>query len=322
MPVAARWIRFDRGRHQLETGTQVLHRARGNRVRRIRGKKPVLAFYRRGGTLETLARKRCRDQAAHRGPADLEALGPCPVGEKLQTARALAERNSQRRCQPCAVEPEHARCRRRGAEDAACRRRMEPALVMVARWQRERDPARHLVAGHDAREHVGARGAVQLARGQCCGNDGCARMQRSRGMRIVKIQRMRDHGVDQRGAGGRIPLGVGEHTGGALGKTHRPRHRQHGRRGLGVMAPAHHVPGQVQDQQARPAHNFRRQRGDADAGTEIGKLRSNFQGVLLCCGFYPEYFAGWFERIAASGAAGQRSGSRCPGKPRGSYRSV
>ena len=63
------------------------------------------ALERLGGALEALARQRRRPRPLHRGPADLEALGPGAVGQELQAAGALAQRDAERACTPLGISP-------------------------------------------------------------------------------------------------------------------------------------------------------------------------------------------------------------------------
>ena len=98
---------------------------------------------------------------------------------------------------PSGVEAEHAGRRRRRAERAAGGGRVEAAIVMLAGRQGERDPARHLVAGDDRGQHVGARGARHLARGQRRRDHRGAGMQRAGGVGVVEIERVAERAVEQ-----------------------------------------------------------------------------------------------------------------------------
>ena len=155
---------------------------------------------------------------------------------------------------------------------------MEAAVVVLAGGQREGDPAGHLVAGDDGRQHVGTGGAYHLAGCQRGGDHRRAGMQRAGGVGVVEVQRMRQRAVQERGAGGRVARGVAEHAGIAGGHAHGADRGEERRRALRVMPRADDVADQVQHQEARALHHVRRQAVEADVGGELREFCGDAHG--------------------------------------------
>src|SRR5271165_6886628 len=99
----------------------------------------VLAFDRLGGAFDALARHGGGGQAVHRRPAYLEPLGPGAVGEELQAAGGLAQRDAEGGGNVVGAEAEHASRGGRGTEGAAGGGGVEAAIVVFAGGQSERD---------------------------------------------------------------------------------------------------------------------------------------------------------------------------------------
>ena len=272
MAVAAGRIRLHRRMHQFEHGAEVLHRAGRVRVGRVGVQEAVAALQRLGGTLEALAHQRGGHQPVARRPADLETLGPGAVGQELQAAGALAQHRAQRAFDLLGGQAEHPRGGGGGTEGAAGGGGVEAAVVVLAGGQCQGDAAGDLVAGDDAGQHVGARCADHLAGREGRRDHRRAGMQRTGGVRVVEVERMRQRAIQERGAGGRVAGGVAEHAGIARRHAHGAHRGEERRRAFGVVSRADDVADQVEHQETRALHHLGRQPVQADVGGELREV--------------------------------------------------
>jgi len=161
----------------------------------VADQKAMLALNRLDCADEIVARQRRGDHAVHRGGADLVALVPGAVDQKLQRTRGLAAGNAKRRDDLLLRQPEQlCRCRG-GAIGPGGGGGMESARIMRGRIERVAEPAAYLVTGDDGGEHVAAGCAGQLADRESGRHHRRARMQRGIRMRIVEIKGMAERAV-------------------------------------------------------------------------------------------------------------------------------
>src|SRR6266550_3884814 len=125
----------------------------------VADQQPMLAFDRFRRTYEFVARQRRGDHAVHRGGADLVALVPGAVDEKLQRASGLAAGDAERRDDLLLREPQQFCRGGGGAIGSRGRGRMEAARIMRGRVERVAEPAADLIARHDRGKH-GTTGAL------------------------------------------------------------------------------------------------------------------------------------------------------------------
>jgi len=211
---------------------------------------------------EALPRQGRRRQPGHAGPADLKPFGPGAVRQELQAPSGLAEGDAEGRCDLVRVKSEHPASRCGSAEHAAGGGWMEAAGVVVARRQCQRDSASDLIPCDDPRQHVGAAGARHLTGRQRCRNHRAARMQRPGRMRVVKVERVAQGAVQQRGTGWGVAGAIAEYAAVARRQAERPSGGQQRRRAFRVMPSAHDVAHEVEHQEPRPLrYRWRQCRG-------------------------------------------------------------
>ena len=177
----------------------------------VADQKPVLALDRFGRADEIVARQGRGDHAVHRGGADLIALVPGAVDQKLQRARGLAAGDTERGDDLRFRQPEQFRRRRRGAIGARGRGRMEAARIMRGGIERIAEPAADFIARDDRGQHVAPGAAGHFADRERRRHHRRARMQRGIGMGIVEIKRMAERAVEQRRDRRRPGLAVAEY---------------------------------------------------------------------------------------------------------------
>ena len=105
-------------------------------------------------------------------------------------------------------------------------------------------------------------------------------MQRSRRVRVVEIQGMRQRPVQERRTRWRVARRVAEHAGIARRHAHRPYRGEERRRALRVMPRAHDVAHQVQHQEPRSLHHVIRQTVEPDVGAELCEFGGDTHGSL------------------------------------------
>ena len=271
MAEAAGRVGLHRRRHQLPALAELLERTlRGGRGG-VGTHEAVLALERLGRALEALAGQRGGGEAAEGGPADLEALGPGAVGEELQRARGLGERDAERVLDLARIEAHGTARGGGGPEGAAGGGGVEAAVVMRAGGQREGGAADHLVAGDDGGEHVCAGGADHLAGGEGRGDHRGAGMQAAGGVGVVEIERVAEGGVEEGSAHRRVARGVAEHARVARGDAERAGGGEHRRRALRVVAGADDVADEIEHQEAGARGDVRGDGRQRDAGGESGE---------------------------------------------------
>ena len=126
----------------------------------------------------------------------MDALGPCAGLEELQAARGHRQRDALRVGEPFRVEPEQLAAGERRRERADEAGGMEAALVEAAlRHLRESRAA--LEAGDERRQH--RRAAVAAARReiQRGGQDPDRQVDHARHVRVVVVEAVREHAVEQ-----------------------------------------------------------------------------------------------------------------------------
>ena len=232
-------------------------------------------FQRLGGALEALADQGGGDQTVARSPADLEALGPGAVREELQAAGALAQHGAERAFDLPGVEPEHAGGRRRRAERAAGRRRVEPAVVMCSGGQGERDPAGDLISRDDGGQHVRSARAGHFASRERRRDDGSAGMQRAGRVRIVEVERVGEGAVQEGGTRRRVARRIAEHPVVPGREPERPRGLEQRGRALRVIAGADDVADEIEDEKARALHDLGRQAVEPNPGGKSREFRGD-----------------------------------------------
>ena len=179
----------------------------------IADQQTVLALDRFGGADKIIARQRCRDYPVHGGGADLIALVPGSVHQKLQRACGLAAGDAKRRDDLPFRQSKQLCRRRRGAVGACGRGRVKAAGIMRGGIERVAQPAAHLITGDDRSQHVAAGAARHFADRERRRYHRRARMQRGIGVRIVEIKGMTERAVEQ-GCDGRRPgFAVAEYGG-------------------------------------------------------------------------------------------------------------
>ena len=208
------------------------------------------------------------DQAVHRRPADLEALGPGAVREELQAAGALAQRGAERAFDLPGIEPEHPRGRRRRAERAAGRGRVEAAVVMCSGGQGERDAAGDLIARDDGRQHVGSARAGHSPAASAAGITGAPGCSEPAAWVSSKSSEWARAPFRKAAPAGRVARRVAKHPVVPGGEAERPRGGEQRGRALRVIAGADDVADEVEDQKARALHDLGRQAVERDPGGE------------------------------------------------------
>ena len=277
MAVAARWIGLDSDGHGLPHRTQTFDRLCRIGVRRVRVQESVLALDGLGRTAEPLAGEAGRSQSAHGGVADVVALGPGTVEQKLHGPRRLAQADTEAPLDLLAGQTEHVGRGGRRPESTACRRRMEATRVMVARTERQTKSDLYLVTGDDGGEYPGAARAGHFGGGEGRWHDGGARVDGAARMGVVEIKRVGQGSVNQGGAGRCVRACVADHGSIATGQAQLRRRGHERRRRLGLMARPKRDADVVEHQQLDPVRHLRREAVVRQAGGEFGK-RSGYGG--------------------------------------------
>ena len=248
----------------------------------------MLALDRFGRADEFVARKRRGDHAVHRGSADLIALVPGAVDQKLQRARRLAAGDAERGDDLLLRQPEQLSRGRGRAISARRRGRVKAPGIMRGRVERIAEPAADFIAGDDRGQHIAAGGAGHLADRERGRHDRGAGMQRGIRMGIVEIERVAERAVEQRCDRRRPGLGVAEHGGLALAvELERFQHlHQRGRR-FRVAARTDGAAEEVERQHLGALQHLRRdvlefQVGDI-AGEGFGFVGHGVASVVLVC---------------------------------------
>ncbi len=215
----------------------------------VADQQPVLAFHGFSGSDKSLLGECRGDHAVHGGGADLVALVPGAVDQKLQRSGGLAAGDAERGDQLLFGQAEQLARGGSGAIGAGGRGGMEAACVVRGGIQRVAETAADFIAGDDRGEYLAAGCADHLADGKRCGHHRCARMQRRVRVGIIEVQRVAECAVQQRGDGGGVGLAVAEHGGVACAIHPQCRkHREDGGRGVGFLARTHGASQKVQRQ--------------------------------------------------------------------------
>ena len=156
MGVAAARIGFDADLHGLVAVAEPFDGLVGMGVVAIADQQAVLALDRFRGADKIIARQRRRDHPVHGGGANLIALVPGSVHQKLQRARGLAAGDAKRRDDLPFRQSEQLCRRRRGAIGARGRGRVKAAGIMRGGIERVAETAAHFITGDDRREHFTA----------------------------------------------------------------------------------------------------------------------------------------------------------------------
>ena len=269
MTVAAGRIRLHAGLHQLVGRAEILNRPLRYRRRRIGSQKAVRAFDGLAGAFEPFARQCRGNEPGHRRPAHLKSLSPGAGLEKLQAACGLAQCDAQRRRHARRVEPEHTGSGRGGPKSTASRGRVKALFVVLTGRERQRDTANDFVTGNNCRQRRCAGGVGHLRGRQRRRNDRRARMQSTRSVRIVEIQGVREHTLEECGPRRRVGVRGAEDAAPAARQIQRRDCRQQRRRTLGLMT-ANDIADQVENEQACATENLHRNFID-------GELRAKFR---------------------------------------------
>src|SRR5690606_27645091 len=99
---------------------------------------------------------------------------------------------------------ENASGRRCRAEDTGRRGRVEAARVMRGRIERLADAYHDLIAGNDGGERVAPAGPGHFRGCKCGGADRGTRMGAAGGKRVVEVERVAEHAVEERFGGRRV----------------------------------------------------------------------------------------------------------------------
>ncbi len=245
----------------------------------------MLALDRFAGADEIIARQRGRDHAVHRGGADLIALVPGAVDQKLQRARGLAAGDAERGDDLLLRQPEQFRRRRRGAIGSRGRGGMKAARIMRGRIERVAEPAADLIARDDRGQHVAARSAGEFADRERGRHHGRARMQRGIRMGVVEIQRMAERAVEQGRHRRRPGFAVAEHGGFAAAvERQRFQHLEQRGRGFRIAPGADGAAEKIQRQRLGALPHLVRDILEFQVG-DIGGERCGFVGHGVASGF-------------------------------------
>ncbi|MGY3107283.1 hypothetical protein ACVWW7_003910 [Bradyrhizobium sp. LM6.9] len=248
------------------------------RIVGVAGEQAVLALDRFRRADEIVARQRCGNYAVHRGGADLVALVPGAIDQKLQRARGLAAGDAESGDELLLGEAEQLAGGRCCAIGAGGGGGVKAARIMRGRVERVAEPAADFIARNDRGQHVAPGGADHLADGEGGRNHGRARMQRGIGVGVVEVEGMAECAVEQRRDRRRPGLAVAEHRGVALGvERQRLQHLQDRGGRFRFAAGPDRAAEEVQRQQFCPIQHFRRNIPVFQAG-DIGGERCGFVG--------------------------------------------
>ena len=206
----------------------------------------MLAFDRFRRADEIVARKRCGNHAVHRRRANLVALVPGAIDEKLQRASRLAAGDAEGGDDPILRQTEQFCRSGRRAIRSSSRRRVKAAAIMRGRIERIAEPAADFVARDDRGQHFATGATHHFADRKCGRHHRGARMQRAIGMSIVEIERMTECAVQQRRHRRSIATRKAEHR--RSPRRIEPEALEHGkqaRRRIRLLAAANHTADQV-----------------------------------------------------------------------------
>ena len=301
--VAATRIRLYADLHGLVDLAEPGGRLVGMRVVAVADQQAVLAFDQLGRADEFVARQGRGDHAVHGGGADLVALVPGAIDQKLQRARGLAAGDAECRNDLRLRKPEQFSGGRRRAIGAGSRGRMKTLLVMRGRIERIAEPAADFIARDDRGQHLAAGGTDHFADRECRRHHGRARVQRGVRMRIVEIEGMAERAVEQRRHRRRPGLGVAEHGGFALA-VERQRFQHPKQRGGGFrIAPRpDRAAEEIQRQHLGALQYLRRNILEFQVG-DIGGERCGFVGHRVPS-FWRAGYAGKFDLSSRLPVAG------------------
>ena len=189
--VAAAGVRFDRGVENLEILAQPGPDLLRVGLDAVGFEKPVPPFDHRPRSDEPVSCEERGVNAAERGPARVEPLGPRAVGQKLHAPRGLTARDAQRGRAPHRIQPQQLGRGDRRAERSARRRGMKPASIVIRRPYRHRQPCRGLETCHARGQERRAARPEVFGHGQRRGKDGNPEMDRTALMGIVQFQAVR-----------------------------------------------------------------------------------------------------------------------------------
>ena len=142
-----------------------------------------------------------RHEAAVCGPGRVQRFRRRPVLEVGEDAGCHRAGEAERARGAPRVEPCKSRCRGSAAEDPADRRRMEAALVELAR-RGHADPGHDLVSADECDESVGSRAALCLGRRQAHGPGHRRHVADRVRVRVVEVEPVAEHGVREGGIRG------------------------------------------------------------------------------------------------------------------------
>ena len=278
MGVAAARIRLHANLERLIDLAEAGSRLVGVRVVAVADQKAMLALDRLDCADEIVARQGGRDHAVHRGGADLVALVPGAVDQKLQRARGLAAGNAESGYDLVLRQTEQFARRRRSAIGSRRRGRVEAARIMRGRVERVAEPAAHFITGHDRSQNVAPRCADHFADRKRRRHHGRTRMQRGVGMGVIEIKRMAERAVKESGDRGRPGLAVAEHGGPALAVQRQGlQHPKQRRGGLRIAPRPDRAAEEIQRQHLGALQHLRRDVRKFQVG-DIGCKRCGFVG--------------------------------------------
>ena len=226
------------------------------------------AFDRFVRTAKAFARQRSGNEAGHRRPADLKALGPCAVRQELKTAAGLAERDAQRPGRLRRIKAHDARRGGGRAEGPAGGAWMKAASVVVPGREGGCNAQPDLVAGDDAGYDLGTRRFHHSGSRKRGRDDRCSRMQDGGRVGVVEIKRVGKRRVDERRACNGISGRIGDNGRGAGGQSKRMHRGQQRHRAFRIAARPDRVAEQIQHQQRNALQDIARQAGTVHGRNE------------------------------------------------------
>ena len=152
--IATAGVRFDRGLQNLKILAQSLTDFARLGSHAIGFEKAVPPFEDRVRTAEALFCQQGSMNAAERGPARMKAFCPGPLGQKLHRPGRLTAGNAESGQQLGFTQAQQLGRAGRSAKGAAGRRGMEPATIVLGRFEGHSQPGRDLKADHTRGEKI------------------------------------------------------------------------------------------------------------------------------------------------------------------------
>ena len=162
------------------------------------------------GAEEAVLGERCRGDAGNRPPARMQALGPCALLEEDLHAAGRRGGNALRAHERVGVEAEQPPGNQRRAEMRYDAGRVE-AHVVEAAFDGSADADRAFHARDEGRQHVGAARALRFRDAEGGRQARHRRVDDGGEMRVVEIEAVQQHAVDEGRIPKRQPLAMPDH---------------------------------------------------------------------------------------------------------------